>query len=203
MAAGQSNFSARQKLPNHDSGWFSSQNGDDCQPTDSLAGSLLETLHFPWQERLLGCTDTKCEEFMTVVCRGVRGATTVEENTRDAILLATRQMLALMIRRNGIESTEVASAIFTVTKDLDAEFPALAARQLGWLEVPLLCGYEISVSGSLQSCIRVLLHWNTDKSQQDVQHVYIHDAVRLRPDLCELPPVDWEELENWIGDNLS
>lgn len=135
-------------------------------------------------------------------CRGVRGATTVTENTRDAILLATRQMLALMIRRNGIEPADIGSALFTVTKDLDAEFPALAARQLGWLEVPLLCGYEISVTGSLPQCIRVLVHWNTDRPQSDIEHVYIHEAVRLRPDLSKLPPVDWEELESWIADNL-
>ena len=137
------------------------------------------------------------------VCRGVRGATTVTENTRDAILLATRQMLALMIRRNGIEATDIASALFTVTRDLDAEFPALAARQLGWIEVPLLCGYEISVSGSLEKCIRVLLHWNTDKPQSAIQHIYLHDAVKLRPDLSKLPPVDFEELEQWIQSQLT
>lgn len=140
---------------------------------------------------------------MTICCRGVRGATTVSNNTRDDILLATRQMLALMIRRNAIESCDVASATFTVTKDLDAEFPALAARQLGWIEVPLLCGYEIEVKGSLPMCIRILLHWNTDKTQEEVQHVYIHDAARLRPDLSKLPPVDWAELEAWISKNLS
>ncbi len=135
---------------------------------------------------------------MTIFCRGVRGATTVEENSRDAILRATRQMLALMIRRNGIESADIASAVFTVTRDIDAEFPALAARQLNWLEVPLLCGYEIEVPGSLPMCVRVLLHWNTPQAQADIHHVYIHDAVRLRPDLSKLPPVDWQELENWI-----
>ncbi|HAC91920.1 MAG TPA: chorismate mutase [Planctomycetaceae bacterium] len=138
---------------------------------------------------------------MSTVCRGVRGATTVQSNSRDEILQATRQMLALMIRRNGIESTDIASAIFTVTRDLDAEFPALAARQFGWLEVPLLCGYEIHVPGSLPMCVRVLLHWNTSKTQHEIQHVYIHDAVRLRPDLSKLPAVDWEELENWIKQN--
>ena len=136
-------------------------------------------------------------------CRGIRGATTVQENTRDAILLATRQMLALMIRRNEIDSADVASAIFTVTRELDAEFPALAARQLGWIEVPLLCGYEISVTGSLPMCIRVLVHWNTNKTQKEIHHVYIHDAVRLRPDLSKLPPVDWDELETWIAGHRS
>ncbi len=137
------------------------------------------------------------------VCRGVRGATTVTENSRDAILRATRQMLALMIRRNQIKSTDIASAIFTVTRDVNAEFPALAARQLGWIEVPLLCGYEIEVPGSLPLCIRVLVHWNTDLPQSDIQHIYIHDAVRLRPDLSKLPPVDWAELEQWISDHVA
>lgn len=140
---------------------------------------------------------------MGTVCRGVRGATTVEENSREAILQATRQLLALMIRRNEIDSQDVASATFTLTKDLDAEFPALAARQLGWLEVPLLCGYELSVPGSLGKCIRILLHWNTNKTQKDIHHVYIRDAVRLRPDLSNLPPVDWDELEHWIQSELK
>lgn len=135
---------------------------------------------------------------MTIVCRGVRGATTIKENSREAILTATRQMLALLVRRNELNTADIASAIFTVTKDVNAEFPALAARQLGWLEVPLLCGYEIEVPGSLSMCVRVLVHWNTDRPQSAVQHVYIHDAVRLRPDLSKLPPVDWQELEAWI-----
>ena len=99
-------------------------------------------------------------------CRGVRGATTADENSRDAILTATRQLLALVIRTNGIRSEDVASAVFTTTTDLDAEFPALAARQLGWLDVPLMCGHEISVPGSLPRCIRVLIHWNTEKRQR-------------------------------------
>lgn len=137
------------------------------------------------------------------VCRGVRGATTVHTDNREEILLATRQLLALMIRRNGIDSIDVASAFFTVTNDLNSEFPALAARQLGWLEVPLLCGYEVSVPGSLPRCIRIMLHWNTSKSQSEVQHVYVRDAVRLRPDLNKLPPVDFEELERWIAENLG
>lgn len=133
-----------------------------------------------------------------MMCRGVRGAITVNANDREQILAATRQMLALLIRRNGIDRQDVASAQFTVTKDLDAEFPALAARQLGWLEVPLLCGYEISVPGSLQQCIRVLVHWNTDLPQTEVQHIYLGGAERLRPDLASLPDVDLAELEAWI-----
>jgi chorismate mutase len=107
-----------------------------------------------------------------------------------------------MIRRNTIEREDVASAIFTTTPDLDAEFPALAARQLGWLEVPLLCGHELAVPGSLPRCIRVLVHWNTDRPQHEIYHIYIRDAVKLRPDLSKLPPVNWDELEQWINEQM-
>jgi chorismate mutase len=136
-------------------------------------------------------------------CRGVRGATTAEANTGEAILEATRQMLAILIRQNGIEPDEVASAIFTTTPDLDAEFPALAARQLGWLNVALMCAHELDVPGSLRRCIRVLIHWNTDTPTDEIVHVYIKDAAGLRPDMAELPPVDWEELERWIAEHVN
>jgi chorismate mutase len=136
-------------------------------------------------------------------CRGVRGATLVERNDREAILAANRQLLALLIRRNGIDSRDVASAIFTTTPDLNAEFPALAARQLGWLDVPLLCGHEIAVPGALSRCARVLIHWNTDKPQREIHHVYIHGAEQLRPDIAKLPPVDWAELEAWIAEHMG
>jgi chorismate mutase len=137
-----------------------------------------------------------------MMIRGVRGATTVEADTKDEILTATRQLLALMIRVNQIQSEDVASALFSVTADLNAEFPALAARQLGWLEVPMLCTHELSVPGSLPKCIRILVHWNTEKTQSQIQHVYIREAVRLRPDLCKLPPVNFEELESWISEQM-
>ncbi len=136
-------------------------------------------------------------------CRGVRGATTADANTREEILRATRQLLALMIRLNGIDPEDVASAIFTTTADLNAEFPALAARQLGWLDVPLLCAHEIAVPGGLPRCIRILVHWNTDKPAREITHVYIKGAVNLRPDRSQLPPVDWEELEAWIAEHLT
>ena len=138
-----------------------------------------------------------------MMVRGVRGATTADANDRDSILTASRQLLAMMVRLNDIHSEDVASATFTVTQDLDAEFPALAARQLQWLDVPLLCGYEISVPGALQKCIRILIHWNTETPQDEIQHVYIKDAVRLRPDLSDLPPVDFEELEQWITEHME
>ena len=138
-----------------------------------------------------------------MACRGVRGATTVESNSRDEILAAARQLLALMIRRNESRKEDVASATFSSTHDLNREFPALAARQMGWLEVPLLCTNEIDVPNALQRCIRVLVHWNTEKLQDEIDHVYIRDAVRLRPDLSKLPPVDWDELEAWIAEQMA
>ena len=140
---------------------------------------------------------------MTIACRGIRGATTVMANEREEILSATRELLALLIRRNEINAADVASAIFTTTPDIDAEFPALAARQLGWLDVPLLCGHEMTVPGSLPLCIRVLIHWNTAKSQAEVEHVYVREAERLRPDLSNLPSVDWDELEQWINEQMK
>ena len=140
---------------------------------------------------------------VNMTCRGVRGATTVIEDDREEILKATRQLLALMIRRNEIQTADLASATFTVTQDLRSEFPALAARQLGWFDVPMLCGYEIAVPGSLPRCIRILLHWNTDKRQEQIEHIYIRDAVRLRPDRSSLPPVDWDELNVWIEQQLA
>lgn len=136
-------------------------------------------------------------------CRGVRGATTVAADSREEILTATRQLLALMIRLNDIRGEDVASALFSTTEDLNAEFPALAARQLGWNDVPLLCTHELNVPGSLPRCIRVLVHWNTAKTQREIRHVYIKDAVRLRPDLSQLPPVDLAELESWIAEQMK
>jgi chorismate mutase len=136
-------------------------------------------------------------------CRGIRGATTISRNDRDEILRETRRLLALMIRRNGIEGRDVASALFSTTTDIDAEFPALAARQLGWLDVPLMCGHEIAVPGALPLCIRVMILWNTDKPQSEIEHIYVRDANRLRPDLSKLLAVDWEELETWIGEHLE
>jgi len=122
---------------------------------------------------------------MTVMCRGVRGATTVAENTREAILTATRELLQRMIDANGIHPDEVASVIFTTTRDLNAEFPALAARQLGWHDVALLCGHEMDVPGALPRCIRILIHWNTTKAPAEIRHVYLNGAQELRPDRAQ------------------
>ena len=114
--------------------------------------------------------------------RGVRGATTAEANTREAILAATRELLCLMIEANHIQPEDVASAIFTTTVDLNADYPALAARALGWHDVALLCMHEMNVPHGLPQCIRILLHWNTEVSAQAVKHVYLKGAITLRPD---------------------
>jgi chorismate mutase len=113
--------------------------------------------------------------------RGIRGATTVERNDRDAILGATRELLELLVRLNGLRPEDIAYVWFTVTPDLDAEFPAFAAREIGWTEVPLMCGREIPVPGAIAGCIRVLLDWNTAKSQREVRHAFLHRAKELRP----------------------
>lgn len=114
-------------------------------------------------------------------CRGIRGATTIENNTREEILSATRELLILLIERNDLRPEDITSAIFSMTEDLDAEFPALAARELGWTEVALMCTREIPVPGSLGKCIRVLIQVNTTRSASEIQHVYIRGAVNLRP----------------------
>ena len=113
-------------------------------------------------------------------CRGIRGATTVERNAREEILLATTELLQLLVRQNDLQVEDIASAIFTVTEDLDAAFPAAAARQLGWDEVALLCMREILVPASLGKCIRVLLHVNTTRSSSAIHHIYLRGAEILR-----------------------
>jgi chorismate mutase len=116
------------------------------------------------------------------VCRGIRGATTASEDTRDAILDATRDLLEQIIAANQLNPEDIASAIFTLTHDLNAEYPAVAARQLGWHDVPLLCAQEIAHPNSLPRTIRVLIHWNTSLSQYEIRHIYTNGAEALRPD---------------------
>jgi chorismate mutase len=116
--------------------------------------------------------------------RGVRGAITVEVNQEEAILLATRCLLEALLESNStMRIEELASAWFTTTHDLTAVHPAKAARQLGWKWVPLMCSLEISVPGGLEKCIRVLLHWNTGLPAEEIHHVYLGEAKKLRPDL--------------------
>ncbi|HEV2878447.1 MAG TPA: chorismate mutase [Candidatus Eremiobacteraceae bacterium] len=115
--------------------------------------------------------------------RGIRGATTAGANTADGIVVATDRLLRAMIDANAVKAEDVASVFFTTTPDLNAEFPAAAARALGWKKVPLLCATEIEVPGRVQLCIRVLMLVNTELAQTDIRHVYLEGAARLRPDL--------------------
>lgn len=116
--------------------------------------------------------------------RGIRGATTVAEDDPCLILQATRELLEAILQENeGMHPEDVGSAFFTVTADLVSTFPAQAAREMGWSMVPMMCAREIPVPGSLPKAIRVLVHWNTDTPQGEIRHVYLRDAVKLRPDL--------------------
>ena len=116
--------------------------------------------------------------------RGIRGATTVTADEPELILQATRELLEEILAENeGMTPEDVASAIFTVTDDLASTFPAQGARQMGWGLVPMLCAREIPVPNSLPRVIRVLVHWNTDLPQNQITHVYLREAVKLRPDL--------------------
>lgn len=116
--------------------------------------------------------------------RGIRGATTVTADEPERILEATRELLEAILDANeNMKPEDVASALFTVTDDLASTFPAQGARQMGWGLVPMMCAREIPVPGSLPRVIRVLVHWNTELAQNQITHVYLRDAVKLRPDL--------------------
>lgn len=115
--------------------------------------------------------------------RAIRGAITVSENTKEAILEGTGELLAEIIKRNDLKNEDIISAIFTVTGELNAAFPAVAARGLGWNDISLMCTNEIDVPGSLKNCIRILIHFNTHKRNSEINHVYLKGAAVLRPDL--------------------
>ena len=116
--------------------------------------------------------------------RGIRGAITVTTDQPDLILAATQEMLGAILRANpSLLSKDIACALFTTTDDLLSVHPALAARQMGWGQVPMICAREIPVPGSLPRCVRVLVEWNTDCAQTAINHVYLRDAKSLRPDL--------------------
>ena len=120
--------------------------------------------------------------------RGIRGATTIESDAPEHVLAATRELLETILASNPDLTTDaIASAFFTVTDDIASAFPARAARELGWDQVPMMCGREIPVGGSLRLCIRLLIHWNTDKPQSAIKHAYLRGAAKLRPDLIDQP----------------
>ncbi len=115
--------------------------------------------------------------------RGIRGATTVQQDKPDVILLATRELLQVILDANvSLRTEDIASVFFTLTGDLCSAYPAEAARQIGWEAVPLVCAQEIAVPGSLPGVIRVLIHWNTEIDQSRIRHVYLRGAALLRPE---------------------
>ena len=123
--------------------------------------------------------------------RGIRGATTIEIDTKESVLSATRELLDSILASNpDLKTDDIAAALFTVTDDIASAYPALAARQMGWDLVPMMCAREIPVPGSLPKAIRVLIHWNTNVPQNEIKHVYLRDAVKLRPDLVAAEKVD-------------
>lgn len=113
-------------------------------------------------------------------CRGIRGAIVVPENTKEAIVASSKTLLQKLIKANEVEIEDIACILFTTTPDLNAAFPAAGARELGWTQVPLLCGHEMNVPQSLPRCLRILVLFNTDKKNEDVVHVYLGDAKTLR-----------------------
>lgn len=120
-----------------------------------------------------------------MLVRGIRGATTVTANTREDILAAARELLDEIVRQNEVDPDYVASIVFSATSDLNAEFPAVAAREAGYTHVALECVLEMNVPGSLQKCLRILMHVNTDRPLREIKHVYLHGARALRRDLVE------------------
>lgn len=117
--------------------------------------------------------------------RGIRGATTINEDNPAEVVAATRELLEALWRENNFGPEDIASILFTVTSDIRSAFPAEVARQMGWGLVPLLCFQEIEVEGSIPLCIRVLITINTDKRQDEIRHVYLREAMKLRPDLVK------------------
>jgi chorismate mutase len=116
--------------------------------------------------------------------RGIRGAITITADEKEQVLSATQELLNTILEANPeLKMEDIASALFTVTEDIVSAYPALAVRQFGWDQVPMMCAREIPVPGSLPLCIRVLIHWNTDAPQKEIKHVYLREAVALRPDL--------------------
>lgn len=116
------------------------------------------------------------------VCRGVRGAICVPANEKSAIIEATAQLLRLLFEANGVRADDLASVFFTATPDLDAAFPAAGAEGMGLSDVALLCAQEIGAPSPVARCVRVLLHWNTDKAPSQIRHVYVGEAAKLRPE---------------------
>jgi chorismate mutase len=123
-------------------------------------------------------------------CRGIRGAIAVDKNTKDSIVAASKELLNKMVKANGVAVEDIAGIWFTTTIDLNAEFPAVAARELGWTKTALICGHEMNVPGSLSSCLRVLMLVNTEKKNEEIIHVYLKGAEVLRAEMSPMSTGD-------------
>ena len=117
--------------------------------------------------------------------RGIRGAITVTEDTEEKIITAATELLNEIIAENDLKKENVASVTFSLTPDLNSAFPAVAARELGWENVALFCCQELAINDALEKCIRILIHYNTDKAAAELNHIYLKNAKQLRPDLAE------------------
>ncbi|MGI6678843.1 MAG: chorismate mutase [Dehalobacterium sp.] len=117
--------------------------------------------------------------------RGIRGAISVENNSQETISQATRELISEIIKKNQIDTKDIAGAFFSVTRDLDAQFPARTAREIGWENVPMMCTWEMDVPGSMKGIIRAMILWNTELTQDEIKHIYLKRATALRPDLVE------------------
>lgn len=115
-----------------------------------------------------------------MVCRGIRGATTAEANTKEAILVATRELLRKLVAANDLKTDDIACAVFSTTRDLNAEFPAAAARQMGWEDIALLCGHEMDVPDAMKGVVRVMVLVNTEKTPKELVNIYLKDTYKLR-----------------------
>lgn len=123
---------------------------------------------------------------MGMVTRGIRGATTVEEDREELVLQATEALIIEMVEQNDVEIDDIASVIVSTTTDVTSVFPARAIRSIeGWEYVPVMCTHEMDVPGAIQKCIRLMMHVNTNKTQREIEHIYQNEAVRLRPDLVK------------------
>lgn len=123
---------------------------------------------------------------MGMVTRGIRGATTVEEDREGLVLQATEALIIEMVEQNDVEIDDIASVIVSTTTDVTSVFPARAIRSIeGWEYVPVMCTHEMDVPGAIQKCIRLMMHVNTNKAQREIEHIYQNEAVRLRPDLVK------------------
>ncbi len=115
-----------------------------------------------------------------MLCRGIRGATTAARNTREAIIEATKELLLKMVKDNNVALQDIAAIWFTSTHDLNATFPATAIHAIGWPQLPVMCSHEMDVHGSLPRCIRILMMTNTDRSDENINHIFLNEAIKLQ-----------------------